>query len=173
MKDEKIENGTERENQNQINEDLHSRASGLGHGWSLLALDDILEGRTEQEQGGLGARLVDHFFPDALGPEDKLDDLARGSLAAVSFGSVVCGAFHFRSRVSHGYREPDAAHDEQVGQIIAKIGDLGFLCSGFSQNIFISCNFVPLLLVDKLDVQLFATATQRRAAPAGDDAGAQ
>src|SRR2546429_3671669 len=57
MKDEKIENGTERENQKQINEDLHSRASGLGHGWSLLALDDIPEGRTEQEQGGLGARL--------------------------------------------------------------------------------------------------------------------
>src|ERR1051325_6391374 len=146
-------------------------------GWamsgSLLAVDDIPEGRAGQGQGGLGARLVDHFFPDALGLEDELDDFACRSFAAVSFGSVVRCAFHFRSRVSNGYRETDAAHDEQVRQIIAKIGDLGFLGSGLAKNVFVGCDFVTLLFVNKLDVQLFAPATQRRAAAAGDNAGAQ
>ena len=37
MEDEKVEKGTARENKNEIDKDLHSRGSGLGHEPSLFS----------------------------------------------------------------------------------------------------------------------------------------
>jgi hypothetical protein len=41
------------------------------------------------------AGFVDHFFPDAFGLEDDLDEFAGGAFAAVGFGGVVGGAADF------------------------------------------------------------------------------
>src|SRR5690242_19023266 len=129
---------------------------------------------SRNKQGSrLRARFVDHLFPDALGFENQLDQFARGSFAAGSLGSVIRRAFHLRRGVAHGNSEPDAAHDHQVGQIVAEIGDFGFLGASLSQNIFVSRDFVPLFFVNEFHIQLFASAPQRRAAPSSNDARAQ
>src|SRR5260370_28039850 len=126
-------------------------------------------------QGGWrsGAGLVDHLFPDAFGPEDEFDEFAGGAFAAIGFGGEVGGAADFRGSVMNGGRQADALHDHQVRQVIAKKSDFRFLSAGLAQDIFVSGNLVPLLLVDKFDIQFFAAAAQSGPAPAGDDAGAQ
>src|ERR1700682_4663185 len=121
----------------------------------------------------LGAGLVDHFFPDAFGLEDDLDEFTRGAFPAIGFGGVVGRPPHFWCGIVDGDRQSHAIHYGQVRQVIAKIGDFRFLRSGLAQDIFVSRDLVPLLLVDKLDIQLFTASAQSCAGAAGDDAGPQ
>ncbi len=111
-----------------------------------------------------GPGFVDHFFPDAFGLEDDLDEFARGTFAAIGFGGVVGGPAHFRGGVVNGDGQSYPLHEGQVRQVIAEKGDFRFLCAGFPQDVFVSGNLVALLLVDKLDVQLFTPSAQSRAA---------
>ena len=120
-----------------------------------------------------GAGLVDHLFPDAFGSEDELDELAGGAFAANRFGDVVCGAFYFVGGVSDGYSEPHPPHHHQIRQVVAEKGDLGFVDAGFSQNVFVGGDLVPLFFVDKSDVEFLAAAAKRGAAAAGNHAGVQ
>ena len=83
------------------------------------------------------------------------------------------GAAHFGRGVVDGNGQADALHDGEIGEVIAKKGDFGFLGAGLAQDVFVSRDFVPLFLVNKLDVQLLAAAAQSGAAAAGNDAGAQ
>src|SRR5437870_2874879 len=121
----------------------------------------------------LRAGLVDHLFPNSLGFENEFVEFARGAFAAWGFRSVMSHAFYFRGGVAHSHRKPNPPHDHEVRQIIAEKGHLGFLRTGLAQDIFVGRDFMTLLFVNKLDVQLFAPAPERRAAASGDDAGAQ
>src|SRR6516162_10422132 len=124
-------------------------------------------------RAGLRSGFVDQLLPNALRFENELDDFARGTLATGGFRSIIRRAPHFESRVGDGDGKANAAHDGQVRQVVAEKRDLGLLRAGFAQNIFVSRDFVPLLFVNKFNVQLLAPAPQSRAASPGDDAGAQ
>src|SRR6266850_1119343 len=121
----------------------------------------------------LGAGLVYHLVPDAFGFEDQLDKLAGGAFAAKPLGDVVRGAFYFVGGVSDGHSEPDSLHNHQIRQVVPQVGDLGFVDAGFSQNIFVRGDLVPLFFVDKGDVEFLAAAAKRGAATAGNHAGMQ
>src|SRR6266849_9401639 len=69
---------------------------------------------------GSGASFVDHFFPNAFGLEDELDEFAGGAFSAVGLGGVVGGAADFGRGVVNGDCQPHALQDLQVGQVIAK-----------------------------------------------------
>ncbi len=120
-----------------------------------------------------GAGFVDHFFPDAFGLKDEFDEFAGGAFAAIGFSGVVGGAAHFGRGVMDGDGQADALHHHQVGEIVAEEGDFGLLRAGFAEDVFVGGDLVTLLLVDELDVQLFAAAAKGGAAASGDDARAQ
>src|SRR5260370_5047479 len=119
------------------------------------------------------AGFVNHLFPDAFGAEDEFDEFARGAFATIGFGGVLRCAADFRGSIVNGDRESDALHDHQVGQVIAEEGDFRFLGAGLAQDILVSRNLVPLLLVDKFDIQFFAAAAKSGAAPPADEPGAK
>ena len=83
------------------------------------------------------------------------------------------GAAHFGRRVVDCHSQPDALHDGEVGQVVAKKGNFRFFGAGLAENVFISRDLVALFFVNKLDVQLFAASAKGGAAAAGDDASAQ
>jgi len=53
-----------------------------------------------------GASFVDHFFPNAFGLEDELDEFASGAFAAIGFCCVVGGAADFWGGVVDGQASP-------------------------------------------------------------------
>jgi hypothetical protein len=51
----------------------------------------------------LGARLIDHLFPDALRFQDKFNRFANGTVTRERFGCEMRCLFHFRDGIAHGY----------------------------------------------------------------------
>src|SRR5882672_9050641 len=113
-----------------------------------------------------GAGFVNHLLPDAFGPKDELDELAGSAFAANRLGDVMRGAFYFFGGVSDGHGEADALHNHQIRQVVAEEGHLGFVDAGFSQNVLVGGDLMPLFFVDKGDVEFLAATAKRGAAAA-------
>src|SRR5437879_796367 len=114
-----------------------------------------------------GPGFVDHFFPDAFGLEDDLDEFACGTFAAIGFGGVVGGPADFRGGVVNGDGQSYPLHERQVRQVIAEKGDFRFLGAGFRQDVFLCAPRVsrPELVMSSNDSAKVRTARPRQASP--------
>ena len=68
--------------------------------------------------------LLDDFFEGALGSEDEVDGVAAGTEAAGVGGDVVGGGFDLLAGVGGGDGETALAHDGEVDDVVADVGEL-------------------------------------------------
>ncbi len=66
---------------------------------------------------------LDGLFEDAFGGEDELDRVAGCAVAAFVRRDVVSGSFDLFAGVGDGDGESADAHDGQVDDVVADVGD--------------------------------------------------
>ncbi len=117
----------------------------------------------ENEPLGTPSRtsFVDHRLPDAFGFKNEFNRFADGTVASEGFRCVVRSAFHFRNRITYGDSEAGAAHQGNIGKVIAdvshsRIGDARFL-----QDFFVGGHFHRLFHIDEFHFHFVGTPQER------------
>src|SRR5262245_29793158 len=113
------------------------------------------------------------FTPFVLRFEDQFDRFARRA-ATAGLVRHEMGAFaYFVDGVRDGDRQSHAAHDGQVGQVVAYVGDLvvGEAFGGF--DLFVDGEFVVNALMEAVDLQFAGAGGEGRRDAAADYAELQ
>src|SRR5258706_4128800 len=120
----------------------------------------------------LCANLFDLVFAENLGPlalraQNHLADLADSPGAAWNRGHVVRRALHFLARIRRSDRQTDAAHNDNVGQIVADVGGVFRGDAALRQNFLQDRDLFDMSLIDICHFHLSrALFPGRRNAPA-------
>src|SRR5919112_991453 len=113
------------------------------------------------------------FFPATLRLEYQLADFADGPAAAREARDVVRGVACVGGRVGHGEGEAGAAHERDVDNVVADVGDLRGRDPGRGEPRVEDGELVERPLSDVADSQVRRTRLDEARGPARDDAGAQ
>ena len=114
--------------------------------------------------------MLDGGREDAAGVEDEIDGVASGTVAAGVGSDVVGGGFGLRAGVGDGDRETDLAHDGQVDDVVADVGDFfeGAVFGG--HDLRDGVHFIGLALVDVVDLEVAGADGYDRRLALGDEA---
>ena len=125
--------------------------------------------------GGVGfvEVLLDDFFEGALGGEDEVDGVAAGAEAAGVGGDVVGGGFDLLAGVGGGDGEAAQAHDGEVDDVVADVGELVDGDAGFGEDVADGVHLVGLALVDELELEVVGADGNGLGVALGDDADAE
>jgi len=120
-----------------------------------------------------GSRFADHRFPNTFGFENEFNRFADRTVAGESLRSVMGGLFYLGDGVAHCDREASAAHQGNIGKIIADIGDCRIGQARFAKDFFIGRHLERLFHINKLHLHFVRPAEQRGTLAAGNAASSQ
>lgn len=91
--------------------------------------------------------MAEDFGPEPFGLEDEFDSFADGAGATGLLGHVVCFLLYFGAGVGSGDGEADAVHDDDIGEVVADVGDFFFGHFGIGHDFFEDRDFFSVALV--------------------------
>ncbi len=121
----------------------------------------------------LGAGLFDQFLKKALGLEDEFDCFADSASSGEGFSGVMGNPLHLGDGVADGQGKAGAAHERNIGEIIADKGYGGIGDARFLQDFFVGGHFERDLHVDEFHFHLVGAAKKCGAFAAGDTTSAE
>ncbi len=117
--------------------------------------------------------LLDDLLERSLGGEDEVDGVASCSLAAGVGGDVVGDVLDLLAGVGGGDGEAALAHDGEVDDVVAYVGELVDGVAGFGEDVADGVHLVGLALVDELELEVAGADGYGLRVALGDDADAQ
>src|SRR5579871_1170228 len=117
--------------------------------------------------------LLDDLCQRSLGGKDEVDGVASCSLSAGVWGDVVGGVLDLLAGVGGGDGETALAHDGEVDDVVAYVGELVDGVAGFREDVADGVHLVGLALVDELELEVAGTDGYGLRVALGDDADSQ
>ena len=114
--------------------------------------------------------LLDGGVEDSAGVEDEVDGVAACTFATGEGGDVVGDGFDLGAGVGGGDGEAAEAHDGEVDDVVADVGEMGEVEAGTGEDVVDGVHLVGLTLVDELELEVAGADGDGAGLALGDEA---